>query len=61
MAEMEKEYSESDAQWISWDVETYCAARRPEDRKWYRARITKVIHKNLVEVSPRSSTKTWWR
>ncbi|XP_056016210.1 RING finger protein 17-like isoform X2 [Ostrea edulis] len=50
MEDMEEEYCDSDPQWISWDEETYCAARRPEDRKWYRARITKIVHKNLVEV-----------
>ncbi|XP_061195891.1 RING finger protein 17-like isoform X2 [Saccostrea echinata] len=50
MDNMEEEYHDSEPQWINWDEGTFCAARRPEDRKWYRARIEQVIHKNLVEV-----------
>ena len=51
MEDMEEEYADSEAQWIHWEVGTYCAARHPENGKWYRARIERVIHKTTAEVS----------
>nr|XP_022292973.1 RING finger protein 17-like isoform X3 [Crassostrea virginica] len=50
MEDMEEEYADSEAQWIHWEVGTYCAARHAEDRKWYRARIERIIHKTTAEV-----------
>lgn len=50
MAEMDEEYSDSEYEWINLEADTFCAARRPEDGKWYRAKIQRIIHKNLAEV-----------
>ncbi|XP_062602019.1 RING finger protein 17-like, partial [Saccostrea cucullata] len=50
MDNMEEEYRDSEPQWINWDEGTFCAVRRPEDGKWYRARIEQVMNKNVMEV-----------
>ncbi|KAK3578563.1 hypothetical protein CHS0354_025278 [Potamilus streckersoni] len=34
----------------TWQKDGYCAARYSVDGKWYRAKITKIMHKNLMEV-----------
>ena len=51
MEKLKAEYENSDAQWVSWEVGAYCAVLYPDDSQWYRGKVTKVIHKHLIEVS----------
>ena len=50
MSSMAEAYKDSEVTWVSWQKGGHCVALS-EDGKWYRARITKIIHKNLIEVS----------
>ena len=49
MKNMAEGYKDSEVTWVSWQKGGHCAARA-EDGKWYRARITNIIHKNVIEV-----------
>ena len=46
---MAEGYKDSEVTWVSWTKGSHCAARA-DDGKWYRARISNVIHKNVIEV-----------
>lgn len=50
MVDMAKEYGTSEPQWVQWEEGAFCAAKYPEDKRWYRAKIINILHKTLIEV-----------
>ena len=50
MEDMAKEYGTSEPQWVQWEEGAFCAAKYPEDKRWYRAKIINILHKTLIEV-----------
>ena len=49
MSKMAEEYKNSEVTWVAWQKGGHCAALS-QNGKWYRARITNMIHKNVIEV-----------
>ncbi|OPL20354.1 hypothetical protein AM593_07495, partial [Mytilus galloprovincialis] len=50
MEDIGNEYRLSEDQWVTWEVGNFCAARHPDDKRWYRAKILSMPHKSLAEV-----------
>lgn len=50
MEDIGNEYRMSEDQWITWEAGSFCAARHPVDKRWYRAKILQIIHKSIIEV-----------
>ena len=50
MNNMAEEYKDSEVTWVAWQKGSHCAALS-QDGKWYRSRITNMLHKNVIEVS----------
>ncbi|XP_060079658.1 RING finger protein 17-like [Ylistrum balloti] len=51
MQGLQEEYTNSETQWMSWKVSEFCVAKYSQDGRWYRGKIQKILHKNVMEVS----------
>ncbi|XP_033741542.1 LOW QUALITY PROTEIN: RING finger protein 17-like [Pecten maximus] len=51
MQGLQEEYKDSETQWMSWKVSEFCVAKYSQDGRWYRGKIQKILHKNVMEVS----------
>ncbi|XP_021370867.1 RING finger protein 17-like isoform X2 [Mizuhopecten yessoensis] len=51
MQGLQEEYKDSETQWMSWKVMEFCVAKYSQDGRWYRGKIQKILHKNVMEVS----------
>ncbi|KAL5010752.1 hypothetical protein ScPMuIL_013057 [Solemya velum] len=49
MDELYAEYENTEHQWVSWSVGSFCAAKYTEDNRWYRAKVSKLVNKNQIE------------